>query len=339
MKILFAASDLRSLHRFRTPLIEKLKREGHAVYLSAPDGPIPLSFENQKKNPAHDIRVLWKIYRTLQDLKPDIIFSYHLKPTLYMGLVAYLFPSIVHMPTVTGLGYLKNARFLYKPYRLMLKRAYKVFVQNEDDIAWLKTCLLSDPQKYQYVPGSGIDLRAFPFSPLPDTSLSFLFIGRFIKSKGVIDYIQAIGALKKDYPAIHASVIGKSDTHPEALEPDYIERLCEKNGVDYIGYVEDIQPYLQAHHIFVLPSTYPEGVPRAGIEALAIGRPIITTNHPGCKDLVNGRNGILISTTLEEAMRFMIKAPLGDMSFESRALAESKFDVEKVNEIMCQFIQ
>lgn len=335
MKILLVSSDIRSVQRFRTPLIQNLKSEGHMVYVAAPGADFPISFDNQSKNIRKNLKTLYELFFCIKNYQPDVVLSYHLKPTLYTGLCSLYFPALRHIPTLTGLGYLKKASFLHPLYRLAMKRAFKIFIQNQEDLLWMHRHIHENLSLYQYVAGSGIDLKEFSFAPLPQTPLSFLFVGRFLKSKGIQMYIAACSQIKKQYPFIKASVIGQSDDHPDVIKEEEVKRLCHLNAIDYIGFVEDVRPYLKAHHIFVLPSFYPEGVPRAGIEALAIGRPILTTDHPGCKDLVNGQNGYLITSEKElcEVMEKMVTVPLENMAASSRRLAEERFDVHTINEI------
>ena len=341
MKILLVSSDIRSIQRFRMPLIQSLKSKGHTVCVAAPSADFPISFDNQSKNIRKNLKTLYELFCCMKNYQPHVVLSYHLKPTLYTGLCSLYFPALRHIPTLTGLGYLKKASFLHPLYRLAMKRAFKIFIQNQEDLLWMNHHIYDNSSLYQHVAGSGIDLQEFSFAPLPQTALSFLFVGRFLKSKGIQMYIAACSQIKKHYPFVKASVIGQSDHHPEGINEDEIKHLCHLNAINYIGFVEDVRPYLNAHHIFVLPSFYPEGVPRAGIEALAIGRPILTTDHPGCKDLVNGQNGYLITSEKElcEAMEKMVTSPLEKMAASSRRLAEERFDVHTINEIYRKHIE
>jgi glycosyltransferase involved in cell wall biosynthesis len=186
------------------------------------------------------------------------------------------------------------------------------------------------------VAGSGVDLTAYPFTPLPAT-LSFLFIGRMIREKGVFEYIQAAAVLKKKYPEVVFKMLAPPSDNPSALSQEILQEFLDTHQILFLPPVADVRDYLSNTSVFVLTS-YREGVSRAGIEALSVGRPVITSDAPGCREIViEGKNGLLVPPrdvdALIRGMEQMIQDPhgLAEMGRASRKLAEEKFNVEEVN--------
>lgn len=363
-KIIIFSSDSRSLAEFRGDLIRELLQKGCDVFCYCPydknfdevcskykQKGVPVSqfdFSNASKNPFKDLIRLWKLYILLRQEKPTHILPFHIKPVLYSGLCSLVFPQIKVYPTIAGLGYIfmseqTSTRFLRKIivllYKIVFKRSTKVFFHNQDDLKMFVEDGILSSEKAVLLNGSGVDTKSYKFTNLPP-ELSFIFIGRALKDKGLYEYMEACASIKKENPEVTCRLICSHSSNPSAILPTEIQSLCDTYGIEYIGEVSDVRPWLEKSSVFVLPS-YREGLPRAGLEALSVGRPIITTNVPGCREIVVDQvNGYLIpaqdSETLAEAMRKMIvnHKSLSRMGEESRKLAESRFDVDKVNKVI-----
>jgi len=251
---------------------------------------------------------------------------------------------------VTGLGYAFGGdqwlqRRLADVVRLLSRVAFacnqRVFVQNPDDAEMFLERRLLSREKLTTVNGSGVDLKEFDVVPLPPGPTVFLLIARLLVEKGVLVFVEAARKLKRRYPDARFRLLGPFDSNPSSLKPEQIDTWVDEGIIDYLGETKDVRPFIADAHVFVLPSFYREGTPRSILEAMSMGRPIITTDAPGCREtVINGENGFLIpikdSDKLADAMETFIRMPLQliKASKNSRVLAEEKFDVHKVNQVM-----
>lgn len=359
-------SNTKTLMTFRYDFLKALREKGAEVIAIGPDDETRISvvkklnaidvvFEtipiaNTGLNPLKDFKTYQRIKSVLEQRGVTHVFSYTLKPVIYGSLAAHAIgvPHVTSM--MTGLGHLYTFHDLRtKILRLvsdrLLKIAFRgnqtVFFQNKDDAQVLLDCKLLPPEKVTLVNGSGVNLMQFPLTPLNgQTPLTFLFVGRLLKSKGFYEYCEAVKMLHKKYPGMRYQLVGGHHPNPAKLERQEATHLMKEAGIEYLGEVENVLPYLQEAHVVVLPS-YREGTPKALLEALSVGRPVITTNAPGCVETVENQvNGLLVNVgdpwAIANAMRFFIQHPeyLKPMALESRRLAEEKFDVHKVNEAL-----
>ncbi len=357
--VLIVANDSKSILDFRWTLIEQCHEQGWPVTIACNEDAyysalkkkaslynnitvLPLNFANGGINPLKDLALMVKMRRLYQELKPTHVLLYRIKPVLYGSLAAYGLPVKV-ISTITGLGYVYTDKSFKASllrsitntlYKLSLRRNAWIFFQNADDQQNLISLNLTTFNKSSVVGGSGIVLTDFPETPLPE-SLSFIMVARLLKDKGIWEYLGAAANLKKIYPHVNFKLIGGESSNPSAIALREIENFCEKNNLIYLGYKNNILKDLQESSIFVLPS-YREGMPRSALEALSVGRPIITTDTQGCRDLIRG-NGLLVpikdTVALQQAMQQLIELPenLGQMATVSRHLAETVFDVKLVN--------
>ena len=240
-------------------------------------------------------------------------------------------------------------------YRLSLKRSWKVFFQNPDDRALFLEKGLIRPNQAVLVNGSGVDLDYFAMSALPDEPV-FLMIARLLVDKGVREYVKVAEKVKKRFPQARFLLVGDLDPNPNSVRESELRQWQESGIIEYLGYLDDVRPAIHKCRCYVLPS-YREGTPRTVLEAMAIGRPIITTDAPGCRETViltpegqlqrklgegvmRGENGILVRVrdvkALEKAMLNILETPgLPErMAKRSREIAEGKFDVHKVNAVI-----
>lgn len=370
MKIVVIGGYAPSLINFRGPLLKRLVALGHEVHALAPHhtpdvGPqleamgveyhmIPL--QRRGLNPFADLGSLLHIKQIMHRLDPGLVFSYTFKPAVY-GSMAARMAWVDHKKKVyaliTGLGYaftedkgLKR-RILFNiakgMYKSGLENCDGVIFQNPDDEAFFKKLgVIPDYKNTLVVNGSGIDLEHFGVAPLPEGP-AFLCLSRLLGAKGVREYAQAAVRLKEKYPDVPFRLVGPQESGSDTIAPREIAAWREA-GLEIAGSVEDVRPEMAQASVYVLPS-YREGTPRSVLEAMSMGRPVITTDTPGCKEtVVNGENGFLVpvrdTDAVAAAMEKFITDPtqIPAMGASSRLLAESRFDVDKVNDDLLAFM-
>lgn len=352
-----------SLVGFRGPLLAEMASRGHRVIAVAPDidpaqsaqlaalgvesRSLPLA--RTAMNPVEDLAYLLRLRNLFRSLRPDVVLTYTIKPVIWGGAAARLAGVPTRAALITGLGLafaggggLGRAvvRWIVTAlYRLTLRGNQVVFFQNPDDQAeFIERGLARDPQ-CKLVNGSGVDLEQYDSRPVPG-QLNFLMVARLLGEKGVREYAAAGARLKRRWPSAAFRLVGWLDTSPNSISQAELDAF-QRDGVEFLGRLEDVRPALADAAVFVLPSYYREGVPRSALEAMAMGRAIITTDAPGCRETVRpGENGILIKPRdvddLERAMeRFITEPGLAKrMGASSRRYAEERFDVRKVNAVM-----
>lgn len=370
MKILLIAGLADSLINFRGPLIQALQGQGLEVHVAAPDLPeqSPVRFQLQAMgltvhevpmartgtNPWADVRTTWALWLLMRQIRPSKVLGYTIKPVIYGTLAAWLACVPQRFALITGLGYAfqgegkrsKLQALVQHLYRMALTRATLVFFQNPDDLGlFQKRTILQPCTSVCVVNGSGVDLDHFAVKPLPTAYAStgvvrFLCIGRLLGDKGIREYAQAARLIKQQYPAAQFALVGGTDSNPDSVSQVELEAWVAEGLIEYGGRLVDVRPAIEACSVYVLPS-YREGTPRTVLEAMAMGRAVITTDVPGCREtVVNGDNGFLVPVKsvddLAVAMtRFLHEPELAcRMGRRGRQLAEEKYDVHKVNAIM-----
>ena len=365
-KIALIGTTGASFYGFRADLIKKLVLEGHYVYALTSEyteqcidkikalgaEPITYNLNRGGLNPFADIASYLQLKRILKELKPDIVFSYFAKPVIYGSLAAKAagVPSIIGM--LEGLGYTftnqpegqSNKTKLVKSVQVMLyKIAFpcldKMIFLNKDDQQDLMHAYGLNVPEVHILGGIGLHLDQYPFSIASSDPIKFLFIGRLLKEKGVFELIEAMRIVKKNYSQAHFTILGAIDhENLGALKQETLDQLVKENLFEYPGYVLNVKDWIYESSVFVLPS-YREGVPRSTQEAMAIGRPVITTDVPGCREtVIDGVNGFLVPKwniqALADKMCYFIEHPeqVNIMGMRSREIAQEKFDVNRVNE-------
>jgi glycosyltransferase involved in cell wall biosynthesis len=360
-KVAIIASYSPSLIGFRGDLIKALLLRGHTVVACGPDMTADLREEilglgatareifmqRTAKNPISDLRTIWSLYRVLRQEQPDVVLAYTIKPILYGVLAARLNRLRQIHVLVTGLGYLANSpvrgtslmsRLIRLAFSIVIRQCETVFFQNNSDRRFfIENGLLTDESKSRVVNGSGINLQVYAHAPMPSEPV-FLMIARLLAAKGVREYAEAARILRPKFPHAKFRIAGWIDDGEDAIDSEEIDAWVEAGTIEYLGKLKDVRPALRSAKFFVLPSYYAEGVPRTTLEALATGRPVITTDMPGCRETVfEGVNGLLVPArdvdSLAEAMTCLIERPeLAErMGERSRLLACDVFDVHKVN--------
>ncbi|HEX5776837.1 MAG TPA: glycosyltransferase family 4 protein, partial [Caulobacteraceae bacterium] len=310
--------------------------------------------ERHSLGPLANLRYAAGVRRLVAEVRPDVFLAYTAKPVVWGVPAARAAGAPVVAALITGLGYAftegrEPKRRLAKTalaalYRRALARCDRIIFQNPDDLSTFRALgIVAADAPVAVVNGSGIDLTRFAPAP-PPAEVSFLMIARLLKDKGVREYAAAALALKQRYPHVAWRLAGFLDPSPDAITQDELDRWIA-GGLEYLGRLEDVRPALAACACYVLPS-YREGTPRTVLEAMAMQRPVITTDAPGCREtVIDGENGFLVpprdTKALERAMERMIADPgkLADMGLRSRRMAEGKYDVREVNSEMMRLLQ
>lgn len=353
MKILILANNGGGLFHFRRELLEALVKE-HKVYVSVPDGEyiqeikalgckvgINRVLNRRGKNPFQDLRLLSYYDQIIKGICPDIVFTYTIKPNVYGGLACRR-QKVPYVANITGLGTaVENGGllqwitlFLYKEG---LKGAQKVFFQNEENRDFMLAKGIIGEVEYDLIPGSGVNLDRYQYSEYPDTgTTNFIFVARVMKEKGIDQFLEAAELIKKKYPYTRFHVCGDCEQDYEELLADYEKR----NLIVYHGVVKDMTEIYRMAACTVHPTYYPEGMSNVLLESCASGRPIITTNRPGCREIVDdGENGFVVeernSRDLAEKLEYFLQLGTDmrrEMGKAARRKAERHFDRKLVVE-------
>ena len=340
MRFVILASFAESVVNFRLDLIKDLQKRGCEVHVVCPSiGPMTkeaivlrklgvttheVSLTRTGINPFADFVYAFMLLRVLRSIKPAGILAYTVKPVVY-GIFS---AAILRVPTrcalITGLGlvFSDTHKSQHRLLRLLVEFLYKlsiplatlVIFQNKEDLALFEDAgILRSTQPVLVVGGSGVNLQHFNFRE-PAVNYRFLFVGRYLRSKGIHDFVEAAELLRDSYPGAEFHIAGWSDDSPDAVHPYKIKDWVKRGFVIDHGRLADVRELLAHCSVLVAPSAYREGVPRSILEAMAVGRPIITTNSIGCKDtVVHQENGFLVErgsvSGLVDSMRFFIEHP------------------------------
>lgn len=359
--VVLIASYAPSLWTFRRHLIAALSKKGYRVVACAPAHGaaleklaalevefVPLGPARTSLNPMRDVQYLCGLVRLCRRVRPAAVISYTAKPVIWGSLAARWAGVKTVVGMVTGLGFAFTgspasrswvSAAVERLYRIALRRCDSVIFQNPDDQrVFTDRRLVSRSGKSFVVNGSGVDLAEFQPTKLPGTPV-FLLVARILADKGVREYCQAAAIVKRKRPEVCFRLVGWFDRgNPRAISPEELDGWCANGVVEYRGAVEDVRPEIAQCRVYVLPS-YREGTPRTVLEAMAMGRPIITTDAPGCRETVRpGWNGYLVpvrdSAALAAAMEsLLVEQNLAEtMGANSRRLAESRYDGWQVAE-------
>ena len=306
MRILILTNHDLGLYKFRKEVLETLLRENE-VFVSMPMGIftdkiiemgchyIDTSFERKGKNPFKDLELLSFYKKTIKEVKPDVVLTYTIKPNVYGGLACQQL-KVPYIANVTGLGSaIENGGLLQlislNLYKLGLKKADMVFFQNDAnrDFMLKKNAV---GKNYDMLPGSGVNLSQYEVSEFPnDETIDFTYVGRLMKEKGFELYAEAAKFISGKYQNTRFHVCGPDEDNYREL----VKELSEKGILIYEGYVDDMKEVYKRVQCTIHPTYYPEGMSNVLLESLACGRPIITTDRPGCKEIVeDGVNGFVV---------------------------------------------
>jgi glycosyltransferase involved in cell wall biosynthesis len=342
-----------NIFNFRAGLIRAFQAEGYRVVaLSPPDAwaprlaelgieHLPLAMDGAGVSPFHDLALLARYRRALKRLDPDVFLAYTAKPNVWGSLAAQSL-GIAVLNNVSGLGtaFIREnllTRILTILYRTAFRRSSTIFFQNAEDRDLFVARRIVRPDKAALLPGSGVDLERFAPRPRNEgagDSMAFLMVARLLWDKGVREYVEAARLVRREVPDARFRLLGFLDVvNRTAVPRAEVESWAAEGLIDYLGDAEDVRPFLAAADCVVLPS-YREGLPRVLLEAAAMGRPLIATDVPGCRHVVeDGANGFLCAArdprSLAEAMLRMIglgAAERSAMGAAARARVETEYD-------------
>ncbi len=326
-----------AIYTYRHGLIKMLTGKGAQVTVLAPrDRTFPLleqmgcrcidlPVSSKGTNPRDDLRTLIALYRLYRTLKPSLVFHYTIKPNIY-GSIAAKLAGVPSVAVTTGLGYVfirksRAAQVAKQLYRFAFRFPREVWFLNRDDqAAFLNERLLAHPERARLLHGEGVDLEHFAYESLPEKKSEFIFvlIGRLLWDKGVGEYVEAARRLRAKYPQARFQLLGPVGVaNPSAISQAEVEAWQREGLIEYLGEAHDVRPHIANADCVVLPS-YREGVPRTLMEASAMGRPIVATDVPGCREVVaDGVTGLLCEVRNAESLAAKL-AQMLDMSVDAR---------------------
>lgn len=356
-KIMISSNSAWNLANFRRPVIEALIAADYAVVAVAPadgaEGQLeamgarfrPIEMRSTGTSPVEDARLLLDYIKLLRNERPAMFLGFTAKPNIYGSLAARLL-NVPVAATISGLGsaFLKGGvlgGLLLRLYRIALGRAHAILFQNIADRDLFIARRIARPTQARLVAGSGIDLDRFAPAPIPeDGEFRFLLIGRLLLDKGIAEYVEAARIVRAKHPRARFQLLGGSGgDNPSAVPQAALGRWAAETIVDLLGVHDDVRPFIAAADCIVLPS-YREGLPRSLLEGAAMARPLIASDVPGCREVVDhGVNGLLCevrsSTSLAAAMEQMIAMTTSGrsaMGAAGRRKVEAEFDQRLVAE-------
>lgn len=351
LRILILANNDMGLYKFRKELIEELLSQGNDVYISLPNGKLvqPLidmgckfidTFVDRRgMNPIKDLRLLLNYLNVLNNVKPDIVVTYTIKPNIYGGIGCRI-KQIPYAINITGLGTAFQREGLFKKvivqlYKLTCRKAKVVFFENTENQNKFISNKILDITRACVLNGAGVNLEEYEFHNYPSNNkeLKFLFIGRIMKEKGIDELLAAAKRIKNEYKNVVFDIVGP-------LEEDYsgeLKKLQDQGIVCFHGYQADVKPLIESAHCFILPS-YHEGMANTLLESAAMGRPIITSNIHGCKEaVVDKKTGYLVKVKdtedLYDKIKQFIELPTDskrNMGYLSREHVAKMFDKREI---------
>lgn len=375
MRIAILGNAMSTMIRFRGPLIRALADLGHDVVAICPSGSpdeiraleafggrhVPLdALSRQGMNPRGELRMLKALTAVLTELRPDRLFAYFLKPVIWGAIAARRAGVARSVGLIEGMGFAFSrppetfvARMRQRLVRLSilallrisLARIDHLVVLNRDDQALLRRHRLIPAARLTVIDGIGIDLDAFPPAPLPDVPPCFTLAARLIREKGIEVFAHAARLVRATCPEARFCLLGGLDDAPGALTRAQIETWVGAGLLEWHGHVADVRPFLRETTVFVLPTMYREGLPRSIMEAMSMGRPIITTDMPGARDAItDGQSGLIVPPGDAQALaaaclRFFADPALARrFGLAARAEAERRFDLRLQNQKQIELI-
>jgi glycosyltransferase involved in cell wall biosynthesis len=355
--VVLAANSFWNIVIFRQGLIRALKAAGYdPLVIASPTSTdelrmdalgvecIPVEIDRSGLNPFADYRLLREYRRILTDRRPVAFLGFTIKPNIY-GSIAARFVGVPMIANISGLGtvFLRGGplmKLVIPMYRFALRRAHVVFFQNPDDRELFIGKKIVRAEQARLLPGSGIDLTAYSATRLPEGPARFLLIARLLGDKGVREFVAASRALRDSLPGARFQLLGPlDDRNRTSIDRSELDGWVAEGAIEYLGATDDVRPYIEQANAVVLPS-YREGLPRSLLEGAAMARPLIATNVPGCRELVeDGVSGFLCtprdSASVAEAMKKLAQMSAQErsaMGLAARATVEESFCEELVLE-------
>ena len=360
------ASKTKAHLNFRGDLTKEIVKKGYDVSVVVPHDlykkeleslgvkVIVMPYNKNSISITSNLSTIKKLRKIMEEEKPDKVFAYTIKPVIFGSFAAHKCKIDEMYSMVTGLGHVySDNSFKVKILRFICGRLYKkafkynkkVIFQNQDDIDEVVRRKYIKRDKCELVNGSGVNMERFKRTPLPKENV-FLMVSRVLKEKGVVEYFEAAKIIKDKYKnKVKFLFVGEIDKTNYAVDTAKLQSFVDEKIVDLLPETDDVPFYIRQARFFVLPTYYREGVPRVILEALSMGRPIITTFTPGCKEtIVDEKNGLFVKikdvSDLVEKMEWMINNPkeIEKMSDESYKLCKNKFEISIINKRMLEII-
>lgn len=358
--IVFSANTSWNLVNFRSNLITAFQKAGFRVVALAPHDAhsatltkmgvdfFPLEFRSAGISPIRDAALFIRYWWLLRRIRPSVLLGFTIKPNVY-GSVAARMLGVPVINNISGLGtaFIRTGMITWvatQLYRLALRRSVTVFFQNQEDRKQFVDARMVAPGQTRLLPGSGVDLDRFSPAPLPGSGpFRFLFIGRLLWDKGVGEYADAARIVRLHYPNARFQILGSAHVDNRTAVPaSTLCRWVDEGLIEHLGAVDDVRPFIQDADCVVLPS-YREGLPRSLLEASAMARPIVATDVPGTRDVVeNGVTGLLCDArdaqSLADAMLTMMAQSISArraMGLAGRSRVEGFF---AINEVTRQYV-
>lgn len=351
-KVLFLVNHDVVIYNFRLELVERLLQEGHQVVVSSPYGEriddlVKLGCEYREitlsrhgTNPVQELKLISDYKKLLKEIKPDMVFSYTIKPNIYGGIACQSL-NIPYVVNITGLGTaVENPGLMQKItvtlYKFAFRKVQRVFLQNQENLDFFRRMSIA-VDKHVLLPGSGVNLQRFtPLEYPGEETTEFVFISRIMKEKGADQYLEAAEYIRSKYPNTRFHVCGFCEQDYEAR----LRELQDKGIIEYHGMVRDVRTVIAKTHCTIHPTYYPEGLSNVLLESAACGRPLITTDRSGCREVIdNGVNGFVIkqqnTPDLIEKIEMFLALPWEQkkaMGLAGRAKVEKEFDRQIVVE-------
>lgn len=346
-KILILANKDITLLYFRKELIEKLVAEKNDVTVCFPKSDkvnefinmgckfIDIKMDRRGTNPVKDMGIIFNYLKILKETKPDIVLTFTIKPNLYGGFACRI-KKIPYIANITGLGTaLQNEGLLQKLtiflYHIAFKKIKCCFMQNEDNMKFFEKHKIADGKR-KLLPGSGVNLEKYKLLEYPkeNDDLEFLFIGRIMKEKGIDLYIETAKYIKSKYKNTKFHVIGYCEQDYEGI----LEDLQKEEIIIYHGKQDDMIPFYKLSCCTIHPTYYPEGMSNVLLESTASGRPVITTDKPGCREIVDeGVTGFIVKPQDMESLKIAVEKFINmpyeekvNMGLAGRKKVEKEFD-------------
>lgn len=366
-KILMIASKTKAHINFRGDLTKDIINHGYDVSVIVPHEfykkelenlgakVIVVPFDKNSVSIKANLKTINQLTTVIKEEKPDKIFAYTIKPIILGSIAAHRAKIKEVYSMVTGLGHIySDNSFKIKiirvicgvGYKIAFKFNKKVIFQNQDDIEEVIRRKYIKRNKCELVNGSGVNMERFKRTPLEKNNV-FLMVSRVLQEKGVIEYFEAAKKIKKKYKdKVKFMFVGEIDKTNYAIDTEKLKKYADEKIVEVIPETDDVANYLEKCRVFVLPTYYREGVPRVNLEALSMGRPIITTKMPGCKEtLIEKKNGLFVNVkdvdNLVKKIEWMINNPkkVEMMSEASYQLCKEKFEIGIINKRMLEILE
>jgi len=366
MKIAVVSPRNKSVFNFRGDLIRNMVASGHEVIVTGPNREyvddifelgvsefIEVPFVKDNTSLKGDLSYLNALKAIFKDRKPDIVFCYTIKPVIYGSIAASKAKVPRKCAMVTGLGRIYSSNGLkVKVIRMITKLLYqrafsacdKVIFQNSGDLKQMTGQHYLPKEKVVLVDGSGVNMERFFRADLPENPV-FLMVSRIIREKGVMEYCEAARIVKRKYANARFVLLGGLDNSIGAIKKEDLQSYIDDGSIEFPGEVKDPVSYYHQSSVFVLPSYYREGLPRTILEAMSCGRPVITTDWPGCREpITDGENGFLVpvkdAQTLAEKMEILLsdRRKLETMADAAYQRCKAQYEVDIVNRKMKEYI-